>query len=534
MELKYVRILIQFLNCMMGFGGYYLSDLPGAVGTGAEGTIESHFIHHNKTYTQGMNLGLYSAYAWPSVLVVFSGIVVDSFIGLRKSALLFAALTFFGALLFWFGVIATNYPLMVLSRVILGFGAESVTVVQSAYVTRWFKMLPLGLSIAQSFSVTFLRLAAAANFLISPVVGEHSGAPTACFIAVIVGVFSLGSSIGVVILDSKAETSGQLPDAVATTATGLTTDDQVGEADKQEGEGGATATTGGRKKLSCSAIKEIPLTMWIVCLISLLVYCAMFPLISIAENFFQVQYGFSHEASGRPVSAYQITSAVGLLFSGFAVDYVGRHSVWLIVALSLITSVHVFFLTTTVTPYFPMVVMAFGYFSMVSSLWTVPPYLVPESMIGVSYGMMTATLNLGLGVFPLASGAILDAHTPPKAAGKTQLPTDDGYRIVLILFASVGGLGLLACIWLFIVDRRRTRVLFSSRAQRKQMKETLSDMSEPLTGGVEGEERLREVGINNNDDEGDTELKSANRLSMPDANAGAWNGNSMDSAAHAE
>ena len=461
-EVTALRWRVMLLVCCLAFGGYFIADFPGAIGTGPSDTIESRFIDRNETYTQTMNLGLYSAYSWPSTLTIMSGLLIDKYLGLRKATMFFSFLTLSGSLLFWLGVVVANYIPMVLGRILIGFGAESLTVCQSTYTARWFRGRR-GLSLALSLSVAFLRLPTALNFEFSPKISVAHGVTTNCFIGVIACAASTCVAAFLVFIDRRAERKGQVhEESVAHAAP-----------------------------LSLKMCTDFPLLAWIVSLLTMLVYASMFPFVSFAENFFERRYGIPHADAGEPVSLYQICSAVGLLVSGTLVDILGRHSMWLIASLAIMVTVHLLFLATALPPALMMIMFAVSYCSMVSTIWTTIPYICDENITGLAYGVMTAFLNLGLAVVPLITGQILDAHTPTvpvgsslsgSTAGSTEglLPTVEGYRYAIMVLLAFGVFGAVASILLFLCDKRQTGVLGASPAERLRMKETLSDVSEPF------------------------------------------------------
>lgn len=179
------------LVCVLGFGGSYNYDMPGAIGVGgstllssestADGavggsndadsnvgaltsslaeeiqstmtnepspptqsgkitTIQGLFLTNGRTYNQKMNQSLYSSYSYPNMFFsIICGVLIDKIIGLRKSLLLFQVLTLTGVIVTALSaVLLQEFSLMLVGRVIFGIGSESMWIIQSSTINRWF------------------------------------------------------------------------------------------------------------------------------------------------------------------------------------------------------------------------------------------------------------------------------------------------------------------------------------------------------------------------------------------------------------
>jgi Na+/melibiose symporter-like transporter len=121
------------------------------------------------------------------------------------------------------------------------------------------------------------------------------------------------------------------------------------------------------------------------------------------------------------------------------------------------------------------------------------PWVVPENVVGFSYGVMTALQNAGLAIFPLITGAVLDAYTYPKSNvtnttfapssyfehvqrgmlmddDKKNNPTLLGFKYTEGIFMFSATISLLASIVLLILDWRGSGVL-SAPAEERRLRE---------------------------------------------------------------
>lgn len=101
-----------------------------------------------------------------------------------------------------------NYPLMLVGRVIFGFGGESMTVAQSAIVSMWFKGKELNFALGVNLSVS--RLGSVVNSFVVPRVFEASNLGNALMVGAVLCGISTVAAFFLAALDRKAEKiSGQ-------------------------------------------------------------------------------------------------------------------------------------------------------------------------------------------------------------------------------------------------------------------------------------------------------------------------------------
>ncbi len=510
------------LACLITLGSYYIYDFPSSIGTGPEHTIQARFHSQGATYTQSMNLVLYTVYSWPNtVLALLGGILVDKVLGLRKALLIFCSLVFIGSGIFCVGVVFVSYPLVLLGRLCYGFGAESLSVSQSAFVARWFRG-KRGFSLAFALSVVFSRVGSSMNFGLSPTIAEQAGVQVTTFVGFLICGFSLAACVGTVLLDRLGESRGLVPPVLVAVDRGNspkvlpsgegveTTSDPQTELEQLESEDVGEETEEGYRprratpskcRAFCQQLRSMPTTLWVLSAITLFAYCAIFPFIGFAKNFFQVKFGEDPITAGDSISIYEGLAAGALPVAGLLVDLVGRNVLILITTHVWLCGIHLLFLIASLPSLFMMILMTPCYTFIVASLWTQVPLIVEESRTGFAYGLMTSVQNFGLAIFPLMTGAVLDAFTPaqletappssPTNLGATsstpplaRLPTIEGYHYALLIVLTSAAIGLMLSITLFILDRRGLKVLAASPAARQAIRDALKDAQEPLTSDV--------------------------------------------------
>jgi len=482
-EIKMLKWRVLVVACFLTFGSYYIYDFPGSLGTGKKGTIQKWFQDNGKSFNQEDNQALYSVYSWPNtVLAIFGGLLIDKYLGLRRAMLLFTSLIFVGSALFYIGVIVVNYPLMLFARVVFGLGGESLSVAQSAFVARWFKG-GRGMALAFGITISFSRVGSSFNFLFSPMIATSKDVQTAVLVGMFACIISLIACFVLIACDIYAVKVGYI------------------KAEAHEGD----------EVMRFSDILKLPPALWVICIICVFCYTAIFPFVGIGKNFFEVKYGYGGDEASKYISIYQFSSAGASPVIGAVVDAVGRNTLWLILASSCFIIIHLGFVLTKIPAAAMMAVMGVFYSFLVSGLWPSVPWVVPENVVGFSYGVMTALQNTGLAIFPLVTGAILDSYMPatPVAGNHTPgvnasgfesvfdyhmlldnssnvtgsssssgaLPELEGYYATEALFMASAGVSLLASIILLLIDLRGSGILTMAATKRKQM---IKNEREPL------------------------------------------------------
>ena len=181
-------------------------------------------------------------------------------------------------------------------------------------------------------------------------------------------------------------------------------------------------------------------------IISLIIYCYMGYMRQSAESIFAV----------FPLLAVLITPILGSY-----VDHKGKAASMLVLGSLLLIACHLTF--AFVLPMFknsPVGGIAVAYitilvlgasFSLVpASLWPSVPKLVDSKVIGSAYALIFWIQNIGLWLFPLLIGKVLDQTNP----GVTD-PTKLNYTWPLIMLASLGVAALLLGLLLKVVDKKK-------------------------------------------------------------------------------
>ena len=186
---------------------------------------------------------------------------------------------------------------------------------------------------------------------------------------------------------------------------------------------------------------------WLVALLCVLYYSAIFPFQRYAPNFLEVTLGIDAESAARLFSCFPILAMVLTPFLGALLDFRGKGATMLMVGAVIMIACHLSF--AFLLPAFPskwlalLLVVTLGVsFSLVpAALWPSVPKIIDAKILGSAYCLIFWIQNVGLCLVPLLIGKVLDAT--------------GGYTVPMIIFSSFGVLAFIFSFYLKIEDRRK-------------------------------------------------------------------------------
>ncbi len=194
---------------------------------------------------------------------------------------------------------------------------------------------------------------------------------------------------------------------------------------------------------------------WIVALLCVLYYSAIFPFQRYAANMLQCTLHIDATTAADifrwfPMGAMALTPVLG-----YVLDRKGKGATMLIIGAILMVVCHLTF--ALVLPVVPSEVVAFSAivvlgvsFSLVpAALWPSVPKIMDARFLGSAYSLIFWVQNIGLALFPILIGQVLSATN--KGIDN---PMDYDYTWPMLLFATLGALALVFGIWLKILDSR--------------------------------------------------------------------------------
>jgi MFS family permease len=201
-------------------------------------------------------------------------------------------------------------------------------------------------------------------------------------------------------------------------------------------------------------IIKIPAFIYIT-LLCVTFYSAVFPFLKFAPDMMVNKFGFDPEVGGRIAAILPLGTILFTPLFGLFTDFKGKSASVMILGSLLIILVHLSFAFTNITPYVPMFILGIGFSLVPAAMWPSVAKIVETNKIGSAYGLMFSVQNIGLWLFPLLIGVVLDRSNP----GITQEMIDSGtafynYTNPSIMLAFLGILGILFAILLKREDKR--------------------------------------------------------------------------------
>lgn len=220
-----------------------------------------------------------------------------------------------------------------------------------------------------------------------------------------------------------------------------------------------TGTNGEEKDdpFKVSDLKEIftSKVFWIVSLLCVLYYSAIFPFQNYAGLMLQNTLHISEEQAGLIFFVFPLGAAAITPFLGNYLDRKGKGATMLIFGSILMIVCHSVF--AYVLPAVPSIILAYAAiillgisFSLVpASLWPSVPKLIKPKLLGSAYAVIFWIQNIGLYGFRKGIGSVLQASNP----GITD-PLQYSYTVTMTIFVSLGVLALIFGLWLKAVDHK--------------------------------------------------------------------------------
>ena len=204
--------------------------------------------------------------------------------------------------------------------------------------------------------------------------------------------------------------------------------------------------------------KSKQLSLIALAVVSLVVYCWMGYMRQSAETVFAV----------FPLLAMGITPVLGNY-----IDHKGKAASMLVLGSILLIACHLTFafvlpefkgnqIGGVVVAYLTILVLGASFSLVPASLWPSVPKLVDSNIIGSAYALIFWIQNIGLWLFPILIGNVLDATNPEivkavesGAMNAEQAATSYDYTWPLVMLASLGVAALIIGFILKIVDKKK-------------------------------------------------------------------------------
>ena len=389
--------------------------------------------------------------------LIFAGIILDK-IGVRNTALLSGALMFIGSCIkfwavsegfdqtptaaflkdFWtffpfYEGMPSSAKMAAMGFMVFGCGVEMAGITVSKGIVKWFKGKEMAL--AMGLEMAIARIGVAAAVLISPLIANWGGIADVsrpvlfCSILLLIGFISFSIYF---IMDRKLE-------------------QQMGESGEEPEEPFQIKDLG---QIISSKV------FWLVALLCVLYYSAIFPFQKYAINMLQCNLEFSAEQAGLIFSVFPLGAAAITPFLGNFLDHKGKGASMLIFGAILMIVCHLTFalglpmlkgsILGPIVAFTAIVLLGISFSLVPASLWPSVPKLVDNRLLGSAYAVIFWIQNIGLFAFPMIIGKVLAAVNPG-----IEDPLQYNYTVPMLIFASLGVFAFFLGLWLKVEDKKK-------------------------------------------------------------------------------
>lgn len=396
----------------------------------------------------GWDSGVFGKYAASEYILnvcgflILAGIILDK-LGVRFSGILSAGLMVFGAgmkfiavsdwfqstafcgwLDSWWVELPGSAKMASLGFMIFGCGCEMEGTNVSKILAKWFKGKEMAL--AMGLEMAIARLGVFGVMWIAPLISEKFDnsilAPVGfCGALLVIGLLNF---IIFGIMDRKFDS--QLVDA-----------------------GLATAEKSPEDEFHISDLKAIFTSkmFWIVSLLCVLYYSAIFPFQRYATNFLEETLAIDAASAAKLFSCFPILAMVMTPMLGIFLDRKGKGATMLMFGSIIMIVCHLSF--AFILPAFPqkwfalllIVVLGISFSLVPAALWPSVPKIIDEKILGSAYCLIFWVQNIGLCLVPMLIGS-LRAST-------------GSYFVPMLVFSSFGVLAFILSIYLKAEDKKK-------------------------------------------------------------------------------
>ncbi len=195
---------------------------------------------------------------------------------------------------------------------------------------------------------------------------------------------------------------------------------------------------------------------WIVALLCVLYYSAIFPFQKYAINMLQCNLNFTAEQAGMVFFVFPLGAAAVTPFLGNFLDRKGKGASMLILGALLMVVCHLVFAfvvpatQSVIITYAAIILLGISFSLVPAALWPSVPKLIDDKLIGSAYALIFWIQNIGLYAFPMIIGSVLRSSNP----GVTD-PLKYNYTVPMLVFASLGVIALFLGFLLKALDKKK-------------------------------------------------------------------------------
>ena len=421
-KLRWTVLLIVSFTTMWG---YFLTDAMSPLMT---------MLEEQMHWSSG-DFGSFNwAYCWLNVflfMLIFSGIILDKF-GVRITGIGACLLMILGAGIKFYAVefispeaeagtilgFRTQVFVACVGYAIFAVGTETCGITVTKVIARWFKGKELAL--AMGIQVAVARLGTALAMIVCPIIVANFSMSTPLLFSLVLLVIGFLAYMVFCVIDKKRDAEGEVEE----------------EAEEQ---------------FKLSDIKFIVCNkgFWLIALLCLMFYSAVFPFMKYATSLMENKYLVDQSLAGLIPSLIPLGNLIMTPIFGGIYGRIGKGATLMIIGSVLLTLVHLLFALPLMNYWWfaviIMIMLGIAFSLVPSALWPSVPKIIPEKQLGSAYAIIFWVQNIGLGFVPLIIGKVLEKFcvTGTRIVKNGSASTLYDYTIPMLIFAAFGLVAIL-------------------------------------------------------------------------------------------
>ena len=312
-------------------------------------------------------------------------------------------------------------------------GVEIAGITVSKVIVKWFKGKELAL--AMGLEMATARMGTGLALGVMPFVAVSFGFSAPMFLGLILITIGFLAFVLYTFMDKKLDASEFNPVA---------------------------EVTSDEDKFKLSDIKYILKNkgFWLIALLCVLFYSAVFPFLNYAADLMINKFGVNEKFAGLIPMLLPFGTIILTPFFGNLYDKKGKGATIMIIGSLLLIFVHTIFsipfLNQPIIAIILVVILGIGFSLVPSAMWPSVPKIIPEKQLGSAYALIFWIQNIGLMFIPLIIGLVLDKY---GIIGKTiengKTVTHYNYTIPMLIFTCLGLLALIFAFMLKAEDKKK-------------------------------------------------------------------------------
>ena len=299
----------------------------------------------------------------------------------------------------WWTPMPGSAKMASLGFMIFGCGCEMAGTTVSKAIAKWFKGKEMAMAMGVEMAIA--RVGVFAIFSLSPVIRESFGDVTIpvafCLALLVIGLLNY---LVFSIMDKKL--------------------------DRQMIEAGVSCNEESEEEFKFSDVKSIltSKSFWVVAILCVLYYSAIFPFQKYGANMLQCNLGISATAASNIFRWFPIGAAVITPFLGRFLDKKGKGATMLLYGSLLLIVCHLVFAfvvpatQSAFIAYTTIVILGISFALVPAALWPSVPKIIEEKLLGSAYSLIFWVQNIGLFFVPMLIGSVLASVNEDNVAVK--------------------------------------------------------------------------------------------------------------------